>query len=364
MRHAVFVEPGRVEWREAPDLKLQGPRQALVRPLVVGRCDLDVAYVQGRMPMPAGAPIGHEIIGEVVALGDETAGFEIGQRVFVPAQISCGHCDNCRRGLTGRCLSVPFGASYGMGREGGYGGGLADLVRVPYANAMLTPVPSGVDPASLIGAADMATDAWRAVAPPLARHPGARVLVIGGMPPVIGLYAVGLATALGAGVVHYLDEDPVRGRVAKVYGATLLGSSDEAERYDIVVVAQCTFAALELAFQVASPGGTITSVAPALDGVPPGRHANALPQGRDLGDRTAGLPPRPRRRTRCLGQLRVSSRPRSDGHRKLGRSSGGMEQRHFICSCCATGPPLTCLLQPYANTREQRGRLQFPATPE
>lgn len=268
MRHAVFVEPGRVEWREAPDLKLQGPRQALVRPLVVGRCDLDIAYVRGLMPMPAGAPIGHEIIGEVVALGDETAGLEIGQRVFVPAQISCGHCDNCRRGLTGRCLSVPFGASYGMGREGGYGGGLADLVRVPYANAMLTPVPSGVDPASLIGAADMATDAWRAVAPPLARHPGARVLVIGGMPPVIGLYAAGLATALGAGVVHYLDEDPVRGRVAKIYGATLIGSSDEAQRYDVVVVAQVTFAALELAFQVASPGGTITSVAPALDGVP------------------------------------------------------------------------------------------------
>src|SRR5580658_10348024 len=72
VRHAVFVEPGRVEWREAPDLKLQGPRQALVRPLVVGRCDLDVAYVRGLMPMPAGAPIGHEIIGEVVALGEET----------------------------------------------------------------------------------------------------------------------------------------------------------------------------------------------------------------------------------------------------------------------------------------------------
>jgi threonine dehydrogenase-like Zn-dependent dehydrogenase len=268
VRHAVFVKPGRVEWREAPDPKLQGRREALVRPLVVGRCDLDLAYVRGLMPMHQGAPIGHEIIGEVVSLGDDTAGLEIGQRVFVPAQISCGRCDSCRRGLTGRCLSVPFGASYGMGREGDYGGGLADLVRVPYANAMLTPVPYGVEPMTLIGAADMATDAWRAVAPPLARHPGARVLVIGGMPPVIGLYAAGLAVALGAGVIHYLDEDPVRGRVAKIYGATLLETSDDAERYDIVVVAQCTRAALELAFRVTSPGGTITSVAPALDGMP------------------------------------------------------------------------------------------------
>ena len=117
MRHAVFVEPGCVEWREAPDARLQGAGEAIVRPTVVGRCDLDVAYVRGQAPMPAGAPIGHEIIGEIVDLGETAAGgFSIGQRVFVSAQIACGACDACRRGRTGRCTAVPFGASYGMGR--------------------------------------------------------------------------------------------------------------------------------------------------------------------------------------------------------------------------------------------------------
>lgn len=266
MRHAVFVEPGRLEWREAPDPALQGPGEALVRPIVVGRCDLDVAYVRGLTPMRAGEPIGHEIIGEVIEVGEGVQGFRPGDRVFVPAQISCGICAACRRGLTGRCQAVPFGASYGMGREGGFGGGLADRVRVPFAEAMLTPLPSGALPKALIGAADMAPDAWRAVAPHLEAHPGARTLVIGGMPPVIGLYAAGLAVALGGAAVDYLDPDPARRRVAEAYGARVVETPDGA--YDVIVVANPMKSALELAFAAAAPGADITSVAPSLDGSP------------------------------------------------------------------------------------------------
>jgi threonine dehydrogenase-like Zn-dependent dehydrogenase len=265
MRHAVFAGPGRVEWREAPDPKLQGDDEAIVRPIVVGRCDLDVAYLAGLMPMPSGAPIGHEIIAEVVDMGADVKGLGVGQRVFVPAQINCGVCGACRRGQTGRCQAVPFGASYGMGREGGFGGGLADLVRVPYAEAMLTPAPEGAEPARLIGLADMATDAWRAVAPALERCPGARVLVFGGGPRVIGLYAVGLAKALGATEVGYVDNDDLRVSVAESYGAAWLRTSDiRAHGFDIVVVAAPTAAALEQAFAAVSPGGQVISVAPAI----------------------------------------------------------------------------------------------------
>lgn len=155
---------------------------------------------------------------EVVEVG-EAGTFAPGDRVFVPAQISCGACGPCRSGSTGRCASVPFAASYGMGRAGDFGGGLADLVRVPFAAAMLSPVPAGADVASLIGAADMAADAWRGIGPHLKRRPGARVLVIGGMPAVIVLYAAGIAKALGAGAVDYLDGDPARDALAAVYGA-------------------------------------------------------------------------------------------------------------------------------------------------
>jgi len=266
VRSGVFVRPGRVEWREMPDPTLQGAAEALVRPIVLGRCDLDVGYLRGILPLASGSSIGHEIIGEVVDLGETVRQFHVGQYVFVSAQISCGACVNCQRGRTGRCLSVPFAASYGMGREGNYGGGMSDLLRVPFARAMLSPVPAGVDPRSLIGAADRAADAWRAVAPHLESHPGAHVLVLGGGPAVIGLYAVGLATALGATVVHYVDDDETRRSVAVEYGANLLAEEDPNARYDVIIVANTSRASLERAFRMVAPGGVITSVAPALDG--------------------------------------------------------------------------------------------------
>ena len=270
MRHAVFIAPGRVGWRETPDPQLQGPAEALVRPLVVGRCDLDVAYVRGLLPLATGEPIGHEIIGEIVDVGDGVITARPGDRVFVPAQISCGVCSPCRAGSTGRCASVPFAASYGMGRPGSFGGGLADLVRVPFADAMLTPAPAGADLAGLIGTADMAADAWRGIGPQLRQRPGARVLVIGGMPPVIGLYAVGLATAFGAAGVDYVDDNPQRQAIALRYGARHLATLSEAtaDAYEVVFVADPAVAALEQAFRAVAPGGTITSATPALGGAP------------------------------------------------------------------------------------------------
>jgi len=270
MRHAVFVERGKVEWRETPDAVLQGDGEAIIKPLVVGRCDLDLAYLKGILPMPSGAPIGHEIIGEIVDLGDDAGHWKIGQRVFVPAQISCGECKNCRRGLTARCLKVPFGASYGMGREGGFGGGLADLVRVPFAKAMLTSFPDGVDPATLIGLADMGADAWRTVADELQNHPEASVMVLGGMPPVIGLYAVGIATALQANVT-YVDESAERRQVATGYGAKAIGSIAYLPdgEFDIIVVANPSGLCLTTAFDRIAPGGLITSVTPTLQDIEP-----------------------------------------------------------------------------------------------
>ncbi|WP_448044286.1 alcohol dehydrogenase catalytic domain-containing protein [Bradyrhizobium liaoningense] len=265
MRHAVFVKPGLVEWREVPDPTLQGDLEALVRPIVVGRCDLDVAFVRGLMPMAGGSTLGHEIIGQVVSIGDKVRRTRPGQMVFVPAQISCGVCGNCRRGLTGRCTAVPFAASYGMGRGGDYGGGLADIVRVPFADAMLTPVPAHADPAKLIGLADMATDAWRAIGPHLSRQPDARVAVLGGDAQVIGIYSAGLAVALGAPVVKYIDRDPRRTAVAASYGAEIAADYEAAiGAYDVVVVANAAAKALMKAFDLVAPGGNVISVTPSL----------------------------------------------------------------------------------------------------
>lgn len=269
VQHAVFVRPGVVEWREAADPVISGRGQALVRPIVVGRCDLDVAFARGVLPMASGEPIGHEIIGQIVDVGDLVTTFKPGDRVFVPAQINCGACVACLSGRTGRCRSVPFAASYGMGREGGFGGGLADLVLVPFADAMLTPLPAGVDPCRVIGLADMALDAWRGVGPAMARMIDARVLVVGGMPPVIGLYAVGLAAALGAAELAYVDDDKARQAVAGRYGAAVLDADAvDPGKYDIVFLANPTIAAFDLALRSVAPGGSVTSAAPVVDGQP------------------------------------------------------------------------------------------------
>lgn len=252
---------GAVEWRDAPAPAIGGAGEAIVAPLVVGRCDLDVAYVRGLAPLAPGSAIGHEMIGEVIDVGDAVVGVRPGQRVIVPSQISCGVCRNCQRGFTGRCQNVPFGASYGMGREGGYGCAVADLVRVPFADAMLAPLPDGADPVGLIGAADMALDSWRAVGPQLAERPGATLLVMGGLASGIGLYAAGLAKVLGAGRVDYADEDEARLAVAARYGATPVRlPADLPDQYEIVVDACGTAEALLQAIRATEPEGHVTSV--------------------------------------------------------------------------------------------------------
>jgi threonine dehydrogenase-like Zn-dependent dehydrogenase len=261
MRQLTFVRPGAVEWREVPDAVVRSGIEAVVRPIVLGRCDLDVGFVRGLAPMREGEPIGHEMIGEVVDVGDLVRSVSVGQIVIVPSQISCGTCRNCRRGFTGRCQSVPFGAGYGMNREGDFGCAAADLVRVPFADAMLVPLPPGADPVAMIGAADMALDAWRSVAPQLRERPGASVLVVGGLASVIGIYAAALAVALGAGHVTYVDDDDARLAEAARYGATVAKRPWEADRpFEIVVDADGQAETLVQALRATEPEGLFTSV--------------------------------------------------------------------------------------------------------
>lgn len=265
MRSMVFVEPGRLEWADLPDARLQGALEAVVRPQVMGRCDLDVAYLKGRLPLASGEPIGHEIIGKIVELGEVAAkSFHIGQHVIVPAQINCGTCTLCRRGETARCLSVPLGASYGMGRAGGFGGGVSERIRVPFAAAMLIPIPEQADPVPMMGLTDMATDAWRAVGPQLAARPGASVLVMGGGARVIGIYAAALAGCLGAGRIVYVDADAARREVAARYDVDTADHIDSVENasFDIVVDASGDMERLAEGIRACGPSGYLTCVAP------------------------------------------------------------------------------------------------------
>src|ERR1700744_3746245 len=167
MRQLTFEEAGRYGWRETPEPAIGGPGQALVRPLVVACCDLDVAVARGAAPLPPGYAVGHEGIAEVVAGGDAVSGVRGGDRGVVPFQLGCGTCRECRRGVTGSCGSLPLMAMYGLGPLAGLDGGgfMFDLVLVPYADAMLIPIPASIDPIAVASLSDNIPDGWRAVGP-------------------------------------------------------------------------------------------------------------------------------------------------------------------------------------------------------
>src|SRR4029077_12812951 len=181
MLQLTYTAPNELEWREAQAPQLSSDGAALVRPKAVATCDLDALIVGGESPFPAPFPIGHECVAEVVDVGDAVTSFRPGQLVSVPFQISCGDCDSCRRGRSGNCTNVAFMSTYGFGPAvDRWGGFLSDLVCVPYAEHMLVPVPTGLEPAAVASASDNISDAWRSVAPALAEEPGAPVLVVGG----------------------------------------------------------------------------------------------------------------------------------------------------------------------------------------
>jgi len=257
-----------IAWEEIETPKLLEPRDALVRPIAVARCDLDPAIALGLYPMPAPFVMGHEMVGEVVAVGEAISNVRVGDKVIVPFQLSCMTCAPCLRGHTNACVNVPSGTAFGLGPHGGIdlGGALAELVRVQWADVMLIPLPEGMDPVVAAGIPDNVSDGYRCVAAPLAERPGAPVLVVGGLAPSVGLYAVMAALALGAERVVYVDDDAARLELAAAAGAEVVNAKDQwdslklAERFPIVVDANVLDPGRNFALRSVEPCGVCTSV--------------------------------------------------------------------------------------------------------
>jgi alcohol dehydrogenase len=298
MRELTCLGRRRVEWRSVAEPTLGGALEALVRPVIAARCDGDNLPIFNRVttamragvalhvldpittdllgshPYRAPFAIGHECIAQVVSCGDQVRVVRPGQLVIVPWAISCGGCRNCGAGLTSRCTRA--GATllnaYGFGASmGSWGGAVSDLLRVPYADAMLVPVPASIDPMRLASSSDNMPDAWRAVAPPLAQCPDAAVLVVGGAARSIGLYAAGIAVALGAARVDYVDHHAERLVIAERLGARAIQSQPGARwfkrnaprthgDYRIAVEASASAAGLRYALRSLDAGGVCTAV--------------------------------------------------------------------------------------------------------
>ncbi len=298
MQQLTYVKKRVLEWREAPEPTLHSAQEAIVRPFVAARCDIDVLplFYNVTVPMKLGLavhyldplvrdmlgndpfkgpyPFGHECVAEVVECGGGVKNVKRGDRVIVPWAISCGHCFNCDHDLTSKCTNSgdTLFSAYGFGSAmGPWGGAVSDKLRVPYADAMLVAVPAGVDPVAIASASDNMPDGWRTVAPHLQRYRGAPVLVVGGAARSIGLYAAGIAVALGASRVDYLDSSRARLEIAQSLGANPIQIQGGARWYRkhaprrsgpylIGVDASASIAGLNYALRSLAPGGICTGV--------------------------------------------------------------------------------------------------------
>lgn len=260
-----FAGPGRARWREAPRPALEGPEDALVRPRAVTACGLDIHMMQGRVPVEGGFVLGHELLGDVVEVGERVHTVRPGDGVLVPFQISCGRCRLCGLGRTASCTSVPNHAMFGLAPFCGqdHGGGLADLVRVPFADAMCIGAPDDV-PAAVASLGDNTTDGWRCVAPYVEEGSGTPVLVIGAgtRAGFVAIAAVAVARALGC-AVEYVDEAPRNLAMAERLGATVVEGPPHERRgeFPVTVSVGATVESLWCALRSTEPGGVCVSPA-------------------------------------------------------------------------------------------------------
>ncbi|MET8565868.1 alcohol dehydrogenase catalytic domain-containing protein [Streptomyces flaveolus] len=258
MRELTYVARHTVAWREAPGPELRSDGEAIVAPVAATPCDVDSSILAGHGFMDPPFALGHECVARVVETGDAVTAVAPGDLVVVPWSVNCGTCDRCRAGLTAHCTAVPYMAMYGAPIGGTWGGLFSDLVRVPYADAMLVPLPAGLDPVAMASAGDNWSLAWRLAAPHLKAHPGARVLVVAR--GSIGLYVCDIARALGACEVTYVDPAPERRELAGGFGAATAATLESVPQgYDIAVEATGRVDQLALAVKRLAPEGICES---------------------------------------------------------------------------------------------------------
>jgi alcohol dehydrogenase len=254
----MYVGNEKVEWRETPDPELSHSTDAIVRPVAATTCDLDEVIIKGRSPLKPPFAIGHECVAQVVSIGEDVDHVVPGDLVIVPWHIACGRCDRCEAGLFAHCTEVPYLAMFGAPIGGDWGGLFSDLVKIPYADKMLVPLPDGLDPIAMAAASDNYPLAWRLVAPHLKNKPGASVLVISR--GSIGLYVCDIAKALGAGRVVFVDQSEENRKIAESFGAETLAEIEPVHHgFDISIEAGGSVEALKTALTSLVPEGMCES---------------------------------------------------------------------------------------------------------
>jgi 2-desacetyl-2-hydroxyethyl bacteriochlorophyllide A dehydrogenase len=214
MRAVTFQAPGEVAIEERPEPEPIDPTDAVVRVQGSGICGSDLHIYHGRVQIEPGFTIGHEYVGEVTAVGDEVRSVGVGDRVLGCYCTACGECFFCRRGDFHKCDK---GRVFGHGAAlGSLQGSQADAVLVPNADLTLRPVPEGLSDEVALFAGDVMGTGYHAIEA-IDLEPGGSVAVLGLGP--VGLCAIQVAKARGAGAVIAIDTVPERLEMAATFGA-------------------------------------------------------------------------------------------------------------------------------------------------
>jgi glutathione-independent formaldehyde dehydrogenase len=227
-RGVVYLGPGKVAVQDIADPTFDDPRGRKIEHAVILKvvstniCGSDQHMVRGRTTAPAGLVLGHEITGEVIEKGADVEMLNIGDIVSVPFNVACGRCRTCKSGDTGVCLTVNparAGGAYGYVDMGGWIGGQAKYVMIPYADFNLLKFPDREQALARIRDLTMLSDIL-----PTGFHGAYKAGVgVGSVVYVAGAGPVGLAAAasaqiLGAAIVMVGDFNAERLAHAKKMG--------------------------------------------------------------------------------------------------------------------------------------------------
>jgi glutathione-independent formaldehyde dehydrogenase len=285
-RAVAFMGPGKVEVRDVdyPTLELrdgpgvnpanvgrQVPHGAILKCVATNICGSDQHMVRGRTTAPEGLVLGHEITGEIVEVGPGVEFIKVGDLCSVPFNISCGRCRNCKEGHTGVCLNVNPdrpGSAYGYVDMGGWVGGQAQYVMVPYADWNLLKFPDKDQAMEKILDLAMLSDIF-----PTGYHgcvtagvtTGSTVYIAGAGP--VGLAAATSALLLGAAVVIVGDLNADRLAKAASFGCETVDVSkgdpkDQIEQ--ILGVPEVDSAVDAVGFEAHGHGGEAATERPAI----------------------------------------------------------------------------------------------------
>jgi threonine dehydrogenase-like Zn-dependent dehydrogenase len=228
-----------VRYDTVPDPEIEDPRDAVIRMTSCAICGSDLHLFDGFMPgMKSGDVLGHEFMGEVVEVGASVSRLKVGDRVVVPFTICCGECDQCRRGnfsvcersnrnrqladkVFGHTTAGLFGYTH---LTGGYAGGQAEYVRVPYADVAPVKVPDGLTDEQVLFLGDIFPTGWQA-AVQCDIEPTDTVAIWGAGP--VAQFAIRSAILLGARQVICIDNLEDRLSMARAAGAITINFDDE-----------------------------------------------------------------------------------------------------------------------------------------